>query len=203
MLTALVAFLDTLASTEHPYLRYLDGDAAALPDQAKAGLELFRGKASCSQCHGGELLIDGELHALGVPENQAVFQEPMRHMVFRRFLRGLGVSDYVAVRSDPGLFSQTLAEPDRGKFRTPSLLEAARTWPYMHNGVFETLTDVVYFYNRGGGDGPNQDPLLRPLGLSDEEIVNLVVFLESLGSEEPPIEVLKPPPYQPRTLGEN
>lgn len=98
VLTALVA------STEHPYLRYLDG-AAALSDQAKVGLELFRGKAGCSQCHGGELLTDGEFHALGVPDNQVVFQEPMRHMVFRRFLREFGVSDYVAIRSDPGLFS--------------------------------------------------------------------------------------------------
>ncbi len=204
VLDALGAFLRTLNSGDHPFLRYREGDADALSAQARAGLELFEGKAGCAQCHGGELLSDGDFHALGVPDNPAIFQEPLRHVTFRRFFRGFGVGEYVALREDPGLSALTFDESDRGKFRTPSLLEVKRTAPYMHNGVLDTLEDVARFYDAGGGEGRNRDSLLRPLGLSDEEIAALVAFLESLGSEEaafePPDEL---PPYQPRTLGDN
>ena len=68
----------------------------------------------------------------------------------------------------------------------------------------ETLADVVEFYNRGGGDGPNKSPLLRPLGLVDQEMTDLTAFLERLASEDMPV-ITKPdlPVYQPRALGAN
>ena len=203
VLGALSTFVASLNSGNHPYLRFLDGDRSALSPDAKAGLELFEGKAGCARCHGGELLSDGGMHALGVPENPAVFSEPLRHITFRRFFRLLGVGAYVSIRSDPGLYALTSDESDRGKFRTPSLLEAARTAPYMHNGVLATLEDVVRFYNEGGGEGANIDPLLRPLGLTDDEIDSLVAFLSVLGSDEGVTEIPEPPPYEPRTLERN
>ena len=204
VLDSLSAFLDTLISEDHPYLKHLDGATSALSKEARAGLDLFKGKAGCSACHSGPLLSDGDLHALGVPENLDIFAEPLRHLTFRRFFRGFGVSEYVTMREDPGLFALTLDEEDRGKFRTPSLLEAAATAPYMQNGILGSLEDVARFYNDGGGGGPNKDSLMRPLGLSEVEIASLVAFLGSLQSgdrADPDAEAS--PPYQPRTLGDN
>jgi cytochrome c peroxidase len=53
----------------------------------------------------------------------------------------------------------------------------------MHNGMLKTLKDVVAFYNAGGGDDPNKDPALKPLGLSDKDQANLVAFLEALSGD--------------------
>lgn len=203
VLRALATFVRSLRSQDHPYLRYLEGDASALSPQAKAGLELFQGKAGCARCHSGALLSDGKLHALGVPAAPAIFQEPLRHITFRRFLRGFGISEYASLEDDPGLYSLTHDRADWGKFRTPSLLEVARTAPYMHNGVFGSLEEVVSFYNQGGGAAPSKDRLLKPLGLSEEEAASLVAFLESLGSTGPPVEAPQQPPYQPRRQGED
>jgi cytochrome c peroxidase len=67
----------------------------------------------------------------------------------------------------------------------------------MHNGIMETLDDVVRFYNDGGGDTPNKDDLLQPLNLTVDETDSLVTFLRSLGSDDPPIDVpTKLPPYE-------
>ena len=204
VLNALVAYLQTLeSSSDNPYLAYTAGDTNALGSQARRGMELFEGKAGCVQCHSGDLLSDGQFHNLGVPDNSQIFEDPQRHITFRRFFRMFGVGEYVTMRDDPGLYALTADDADRGKFRTPSLLEVARTAPYMHGGVFDSLGEVVEFYNAGGGSSPNKAPALRPLGLTDTEIADLVAFLESLGSpaeagDEPDL-----PAYQPRTLGVN
>lgn len=203
ILDAISAYVATLESKDHPYLKYRAGDRAPLSAEAQAGLLLFEGKAGCSTCHGGELLTDGELHALGVPENPDIFGEPARHVTFRRFFKQFAVDDVVGLREDPGQFALTHQEADRGKFRTPSLLEVARTAPYMHNGVFNSLEEVVRFYNDGAGRSPNKDSRLRLLGLSDAEIAALVEFLETLGSAEAAIDRPVPPPYQLRQLGSN
>ena len=68
--------------------------------------------------------------------------------------------------------------------------EAGQTGPYMHNGVLKTIPEVVDFYDRGGGNDPGKDPLLRPLGLSQQEKDDMVEFLLSLTGDaiivEPP-----------------
>ena len=202
-LNALVAYLETLESSEdNPYLGFRAGNDGALSAQARRGLDLFEGKAGCVQCHSGELLSDGDFHALGVPDNDVIFSEPLRHITFRRFFRTLGVGEFITMRDDPGLFALTHDEGDRGKFRTPSLLEAGRTAPYMHSGVFATLSDVVEFYD-GGGESPNRDAALRPLGLTDAEKGDLVAFLQSLASASSEDDTPELPAYQPRTLGDN
>ena len=150
VLKALSSLVSSLNSGNHPYLSFREGGQAALDSGAKAGLELFDGRAGCARCHSGDLLSDGDMHALGVPDNPDIFSQPLRHITFRRFFRLQGVASYVSLRSDPGLYALTTKETDRGKFRTPSLMEAAGTAPYMHNGVFATLEDVVRFYNEGG-----------------------------------------------------
>ena len=203
-LNAVVAYLETLESSEdNPYLSYKAGNQNALSPQAQRGLSLFEGKAGCAGCHSGGILSDGDFHALGVPDSDVIFAEPLRHITFRRFFRTLGVGDFVTMRDDPGLSALTHDEDDRGKFRTPSLLEVGRTAPYMHSGVFATLSDVVEFYNEGGGDSPNKDSALRSLGLTDSEKDDLVAFLQSLASPTSDEDAPDLPAYQPRTLGEN
>lgn len=203
ILNAISEYVATMESKDHPYLKYRAGDRSALSPQAKAGLDLFEGQAGCSSCHSGDLLTYGGLHALGVPENPEIFKDPTRHVTFRRFFKQFGVGDFAGLREDPGQFALTHEEADRGKFRTPSLLEVARTGPYMHNGVFGTLEEVVRFYNEGGGQSPNKDPRLRPLGLNESEVSALIAFLETLRSTEGAIDRPTPPPYQLRELGSN
>lgn len=190
VLNAVGAYVSTLNSGESPY------DTGDLSPEAAAGQELFEGKAGCSACHssipsassGLRLFTDADFHNVGVPENSDIFTEAdgLRHITFRRFFRILGVPDYRQLREDIGLMALTEMEEDRGKFRTPSLRDVASTAPYMHNGMFETLEDVVAFYNAGGGDHSNKDPLLKPLNLSAAEQAALVAFLASLSSSEMP-----------------
>ena len=204
VLNALVAYLQTLeSSADNPYVAFKAGDTDALSPQAQRGLALFEGKADCVQCHSGDLLSDGEFHNLGVPDNALIFEDPQRHITYRRFFRMFGVSEYVTMRDDPGLYALTVDDADRGKFRTPSLLEVARTAPYMHGGVFESLSEVVEFYNAGGGSSPNKDAALRPLGLTDSEAADLVAFLESLESPAGVEDTPELPMYEIRTLGAN
>ncbi len=203
ILNALAAFVQTVASRPAPLDRHLRGEAGALSPQAADGLKLFQGKAGCIQCHDGALLSDQKFHALGVPENAAVYAEPLRHITFRRYMKTLGVPDYDNLREDVGLFGVTKDPADRGKFRTASLREVALTAPYMHNGSLPSLEDVVAFYNRGGGAHPNKSSLLKPLGLSDVESRALVDFLRSLGGEPVVVERPAPPEYKLRTLGKN
>ena len=204
VLNAVAAYLQTLESSDdNPYLAYKSGDTDALSTQARRGLDLFEGKAGCVQCHSGDLLSDGQFHNLGVPDNSLIFEDPQRHITFRRFFRMFGVSEFVTMRDDPGLYALTTDEADRGKFRTPSLLEVARTAPYMHGGVFESLSEVVEFYNAGGGTSDNKDAALRPLGLTASEAADLVAFLESLSSPAEVVDIPELPMYELRTLGAN
>lgn len=201
VLDAVAAYLTTLRSRNASLDRYLAGDKGALSDDAKAGLALFQGKASCTACHGGPLLSDGEFRNLGVPENPDIFLEPERHITFRWFMKTLGVPGFVGLREDVGRYVVDKEEADRGAFRTPSLREVNRTAPYMHNGVLATLEEVVEFYDRGGGDDPAKDPLLRPLGFTSAEKRQLVEFLKSLSGEDVPEESPKPLPYGLLPLG--
>ena len=206
ILNAITAYLRTLRSRNAPIDRYLRGDTSALSPAAKRGLDLFRGKAGCIQCHDGAMFSDGDFHATGAPTNPDIFATPERHISFRRFFKMLGVSEYVALREDVGLYAVTKQSSDRGKFRTPTLREVSRTAPYMHDGSFATLEGVVDFYDAGGGEAanpPNKDLLLRPLGLDDQEKKDLVEFLKSLSGAPIQAGEVELPPYELRKVGEN
>jgi cytochrome c peroxidase len=82
--------------------------------------------------------------------------------------------------SDLGRYEVTQDPADRWRYKTPTLRNVALTAPYMHNGAFGTLKEVVEFYNQGGFINPQLDPLIRPLGLTNSEIDLIVAFLESL-----------------------
>lgn len=204
VLNAVAAFEKTLVSRNVPFDRYLQGDQRALSTEAKRGLDLFKGKAGCIQCHSGSLFSDGKYHALGVPEQPNIMEEPERHITLRRFYRTLGVPNALNLREDVGRYAVTKEQKDWKAFRTPSLRELKYTAPYMHNGSLATLVDVVRLYNQGGGDGAPKSPLLKPLGLTEAEQRALVAFLESLSGD--PVVIQWPqnlPEYAVRPFGRN
>jgi cytochrome c peroxidase len=122
----------------------------ALTQLEAEGRDLFTG-LRCTVCHGGTLLADNQFHSIGVSAENA----------------------------DPGRFAVTGNENDRGKFKTPNLRNLELRAPYMHNGRFQTLEEVVEFYNRGGDfQGPNLDPIMQPLGLSVAEKAALAAFMK-------------------------
>ncbi len=171
---ALAAFERTLVSRDAPLDRYLAGDREALSEQARAGYEVFTGKGRCDVCHAGGNLADDGFHALNVPESPEFERDP-RVAATRRFVAKVsGYEEYRRLAADPGRFLVTKDQRDWRAFRTPTLREVARTAPYMHNGIFATLEEVIAFVDRGGGEG---NAALQPLGLSEAERRALRAFL--------------------------
>lgn len=157
---SLAAFQRTLVTEPSPFDRFLAGEKDALSDQAKRGLELFRGDAGCIECHNGPLLSDGKFYRLGVS--------------FK----------------DEGRAKITGKKEDRYRFRTPGLRNIAETGPYMHDGSQKTLEEVVTFYFRGipasGPDGLSLDAEALDF-LSFSDIDSMVAFLKSLSGKVPKI----------------
>lgn len=185
-LRAVAAFERTLIHQNVPFDAFAQGDQDALSPQAKEGLILFQGKANCIECHNGPMFTDESFHNIGVPKNRIfdVESDPQVALRWQHFSRGVPEEVYRAADRDEGLYYTTKREEDMGKFRTPPLRYLCYTQPYMHNGVFDTLKEVVVFYNQGGGEDPNKDPIMKPLGLTAQEIGALVAFLESLCGDE-------------------
>ncbi|MEM1267595.1 MAG: cytochrome c peroxidase [Pseudomonadota bacterium] len=186
---AIAAFQRTLVQTDTPFDEYMRGDDDALSEGQKRGLDLFVGKANCIACHTGPLLSNEAYYNIGVPRYDGWEEDPLAQITFRfeLFAKGVTETKYRTLKDDPGLYFRTKQEADMGKFRVPSLRYTAYTFPYMHNGMLETLADVVAFYNEGGGENEfaaNKSELIQPLGLTDDEQADLVAFLESLSGEE-------------------
>jgi cytochrome c peroxidase len=188
MFNAVGAFIQSIESKNVPYDKFIKGDANALSAEAKTGLAVFNGKGQCVQCHNGSIGSDGKFHRLGVPEHPDVLANPLRTITMLRHYSTSGMPNYMAARTDVGYYAISKDPKDMGKFQTPSLRELKFTAPYMHNGVFGTLDQVVDFYDRGGG-GKGTD--LKPLGLTTQEKKSLVAFLLSLSGD--PITVDEPP----------
>jgi len=156
-----------------------------MSDAARNGFELFKGKAGCAACHSGPRFSDGQAYNTGVPENPDIWSDPRRHVTYVTFAMFMGIENYMNIRRDVGAHVVTHKSDgsDIGKFMTPTLRELKQTAPYMHNGTMATIEDVVAFYNHGGGNDPNKDPRIKPLGLSREERADLVTFLEALSGD--------------------
>ena len=187
-----------MISRDSPFDEYLAGDEDALSDDAKAGLALFQGKAGCIQCHNGALMSDEDFHFLDLPQNAVFDTDPLRQVALRyqHYIRGVPEDVYRNANEDFGLYYTTKKNSDRGRFRTPSLRYLEYTAPYMHNGVLSEIEDVVEYYNEGGGDDPNQSPLIKPLGLTEDEKFELVEFLYSLSGDEIRMNVPRLPEYE-------
>ncbi|MCZ6894849.1 MAG: cytochrome-c peroxidase [Gammaproteobacteria bacterium] len=199
---AIAAFERTLVQTDTPFDDYMRGDDNALTEQQKRGLEHFAGKANCVACHNGPLLSDEQFYNLGVPPYAGWEEDELAQITFRfeLFAKGSTEELYRNTKDDPGLYFRSKDKRHKGKFRTPSLRYTKYTFPYMHNGMLETLRDVVEFYNAGGGKNEfakTKSALIQPLGLSDTEIDDLVAFLDSLSGNEILIEEPEIPEMEP------
>jgi cytochrome c peroxidase len=174
---------------DSPWDRYLAGDLEALSTEAKKGALLFYGEAGCSECHSGTLLTDQEYHNIAIPQMGPGKQED-----------GL----------DYGRFLETNAPEDKFAFRTPPLRNVTLTGPWTHNGSYMILEDVVRHHLNPDYGLRNFDPeglpypfrdlvhndealiveiletlderVTQPRELSDEEISQLMAFLDALTS---------------------
>ncbi len=155
---AIASFQRTVLSGNSPADRFdQGGDEKAISPEAQKGLLLFREKARCTKCHSGFNFTDEKFHNLGIGWDTGTV--------------------------DLGRYMVTKNPADIGAFKTPTLREISRSTPYMHDGRFKTLEEVVNFYNKGGVKNPHQDELVLPLELTDEEKRNLVAFLRTLNGE--------------------
>jgi len=188
---AIAAFERTIISRDAPLDRFLLGDKKALSPDARKGYDIFIGKGKCAECHDGVNLADDKFYALNVPENPEHLMDP-RIAATRRFVAKVyHYEDYRTLQEDPGRYLITKDRKDWKAFRTPTLREIARTAPYMHNGIQQTLDEVIEFFDAGGGKG---NTVLKPLKLSAEEKKQLKLFLnEALAGKPIPFEYPKLP----------
>ena len=157
---AIASFQRTLLSGNSPYDRFVEeDDARALSETAQNGFRVFVGKGRCLSCHSGFNFTDERFHNLGVGW------------------------DHDQTQTDVGRYAVTKQAEDLGAFKTPTLREIARTAPYMHDGRFATLRQVIEFYDRGGMPNPYLDSAVKPLQLTEQEKEDVIEFLRSLNGE--------------------
>ena len=196
---ALAAYQETLVSGRTPFDDFRDslerndpGTAARYPLSAQRGLKIFIGKGNCSLCHFGPRFTNGEFADIGIGFfiGKSAAVDPGR----LEGIRKLKSSPYTLLgrfNDDPKRATATgtrhveAQHRNFGEWRVPSLREAARSAPYMHNGSLATLHDVVKYYSELDEDRLHADgqAILKPLRLSGSEIDDLVAFLESLSSQ--------------------
>ncbi len=156
IVAAIATFERTVVSSYAPFDAWVDGDDRAVSPAAKRGFAIFTGKAHCSACHSGWSFTDGNFHDIGTSD-----------------------TDIGRAAIDP---SNIL---NRYAFKTPSLRDTALRAPYMHDGQYATLEEVVRHYENLPPNRPSRSPLLQPIHLSSAEITDIVAFLETLtGSKQ-------------------
>ncbi|MGQ9908707.1 MAG: MbnH family di-heme enzyme [Candidatus Flexifilum sp.] len=183
---ALASFTRTLISGDSAFDRYLRGERDALSESAQRGMELFFSEGlECHHCHTGFNLT---LSTISV--NSSFIERPF----FNTGLYNLDGRGAYPV-DNTGVHEITNNPADMGRFRPPTLRNIALTAPYMHDGSIATLEDVIRFYMNGGrviesgpyaGDGranPYKSGLVAGFSLTEQEIADLVAFLESLTDE--------------------
>lgn len=162
---AIGVFERTLLSQNSRFDQYAKGDRAALSPSERRGLNVFRSlKTRCFECHNMPTFANPDFKVIGVPDPEDL-EAP-----------DLGRSEIAGGPSYDGAF------------KVPTLRNIALTAPYMHNGAFETLAEVVEFYERGGGIGegldvPNMDDKIRVFTLMPQEREDLIAFLHALTDE--------------------
>lgn len=171
VIKCIAEYIKTLDSKNSRLDKYIRGDSAQLGKSEIRGFNLFTGKALCGSCHFYPLFNgtvppfynDNEFEILGTPENAANKN----------------------LDSDPGREAITHSPIHKFAFKTPGIRNIALTAPYMHNGVYKTLDEVLTFYNKGGGIGfnykvENQTLPFDSLGLSKTELNDIKNFLLAL-----------------------
>ncbi|MEK6256043.1 MAG: right-handed parallel beta-helix repeat-containing protein, partial [Chloroflexota bacterium] len=151
----------TIITNNSPFDQYAAGDVGALSASQRRGLNLFRSAATrCFECHALPTFSTETFRVIGVPDVDG-------------FPHDAGRAAVVASGVD-------------GAFKVPTLRNIALSWPYMHNGIFATLEEVIEFYAQGGGrvdDVENMDPFVQGFELSDQQTEDLIAFLFALTDE--------------------
>ncbi|HQV95413.1 MAG TPA: parallel beta-helix domain-containing protein [Anaerolineales bacterium] len=158
--TAIAAFERTLISNNSPFDKYAAGQFDALTSQQRRGLNLFRSAATrCFECHAAPTFGSDDFFVTGSPDLEGFPHDPGRAAI--------------------------VSDGQDGAFKAPTLRNIALTGPYMHNGAFATLDDVLWFYEKGGGRqyGLEVDRHILPIELSEQEHEDLVAFLYALTDE--------------------
>ncbi len=174
---ALAAYVSSLTSINSPFDRYARGETDEIEASVINGFNIFMGKGVCGTCHFAPtfhgtvppLYKESESEVLGVPA------EPV-------WANAQLDPDYGRIKSGVPLFDANIFEYS---FKTPTVRNVALTAPYMHNGVYDSLEQVLRFYNVGGGDGigihlENQTLPFDNLNLTDSEISDVISFMEAL-----------------------
>ena len=167
---AIATFERTIVSANSPYDRYRAGDKNALTKQQKDGMDFYNGKGECVECHGGPNFTTEKFANIGI---------------------GMDAPD-----RDPGRMVVTHKKGDFGKFKIPTMREIAHTGPYMHDGRFKTLEEVLDFYARGALPNPHLDTRITPFYLDEETKRDVIAFLKSLNGEG--WQQIRPPPKLPQ-----
>jgi len=160
---AIAAFERTLETSDSPFDKWkFYDDVNAVSETVKKGFEIFNGKGKCSKCHFGADFTQNDFRNIGLFNGRNL--------------------------NDSGRAVVSGKKEDLGKFKTPSLRNVAVTGPYMHNGIFKTLKQVIDFYNEPDkvvSKSINRDSLLaKPLGLTAGEKNELEAFLLSLTDQK-------------------
>jgi len=167
---AVSSYVRTLVAMNSRFDRYVSGDQTALSIEEIQGFNLFSGKAKCATCHFIPLF-----NGLVPP----AFHETESEVI------GVPARGKKKLDDDEGKYGFTKAEIHRFSFKTPGLRNCELTAPYMHNGAFKTLEEVVDFYNKGGGKSlknapANQTLPFDRLKLDKKEKAQIVAFLKTL-----------------------
>ena len=170
---AIAGFLQTLTSYNAPFDQYMRGKKSGISQNAIRGFNLFAGKAKCATCHYMPL-FNGSKPPLYYYQESEVIGVPATTDTVHPVLDG-----------DPGRINSLPFDFLNHAFKTPTLRNIELTAPYMHNGVYATLEEVIDFYDKGGGHGlglavPNQTLPAEQLGLTPIEKKQLKAFLLTL-----------------------
>ncbi len=197
VVSAIASYERTLITGNSPFDRFFfGGEKNALSKSEIRGLNLFRRKGNCANCHeiswNNALFTDNRFYNIGIGYQSI---EKVLETYLEELQSSTGEENPKAIvlshgqRSEFGRFMVTLVTSDIGKFRTPTLRNIATTGPYMHDGSLKTLEEVIEYYDIGGNKNPYLDPAIFPLNLSSQEKIDLLAFLTTLTS----------PRYRPNT----
>jgi len=196
---AIASFERSLISGNSAFDRYyFAADNQALSAAQVRGFQLFIGQGRCVSCHTIEqdhaLFTDSRFHNIGIGINNIQANIARLTKAFLDVKNQGGNIDIMVLRdkktSELGRFAVTEQLSDIGAFKTPTLRNIAVTAPYMHDGSLKTLKEVIIHYNNGGVTPADAEANaflsggIRPLKLSNEQMDDLVDFMQALTSPE-------------------
>jgi cytochrome c peroxidase len=174
VMNAIGSYVRSLVALNSRFDEYMRGDKTAMSTEEINGFNIFMGKAKCATCHYMPL-FNGSF--------------PPRYTLIESEVIGVPQSvNGNKIDSDMGRYDILKVEAFKHAFKITTIRNAARTAPYMHNGVFKTLEQVMDFYNKGGGAGlgykvTNQTLATDKLNLSEKESNEVIAFIKSLNSK--------------------